>query len=63
MREELDLAMNQQIESGEVKVLPIVIERGLELPSFLKGKLYIDCSQGDFDKCVEELMRKLKSNS
>ena len=35
VQEELDLAMNQQIEDGKVRVLPIVIESKIELPSFL----------------------------
>lgn len=61
VQEELDMAMNQQIESGEIKVLPLILESGLEMPSFLKGKLYIDFSKVDFDKCVDDLMRRLKS--
>ncbi|HKG61691.1 MAG TPA: toll/interleukin-1 receptor domain-containing protein [Pyrinomonadaceae bacterium] len=60
VQEELDMAMNQQIESGEVKVLPLVLESGLPMPSFLVGKLHIDFSKEDFDKCVEDLMRRLK---
>lgn len=61
VREELNLGMNQQIESGEVKVLPLILESGLEMPSFLKGKSHIDFSKEDFDKCVDNLMRRLKS--
>jgi hypothetical protein len=63
VQEELDLAMNQQIERGKVKVLPILIESKIELPSFLKGKLYVDFSNADFENCVEVLMRRLRSNN
>src|SRR5262245_15458569 len=41
VQEEIDIAMNQQIEGKRVKVLPLVIEN-CELPGFLKGKLYAD---------------------
>jgi hypothetical protein len=57
---ELDIAMNQQIENSEVKVLPLVLENGLPMPSFLVGKLHIDFSKEDSNKCVEDLMRRLR---
>ncbi len=61
VQEELERAMNQQIKSGKVKVLPLLLERALELPLFLEGKKYINFSKEAFDSGVEELMRRLKS--
>ena len=43
VKKELEMAMNREITSGEVVVLPLLIEK-CELPSFLKGKLYADFS-------------------
>lgn len=41
VQEELDIAMNQQIEGRRVKVLPLLLD-DCELPGFLQGKLYAD---------------------
>jgi len=41
VNKELDIAMNQEIESRRVKVLPIRLDDS-DLPGFLKGKLYGD---------------------
>ncbi|MCG7994119.1 MAG: toll/interleukin-1 receptor domain-containing protein [Candidatus Thiodiazotropha taylori] len=38
---EVDIAMNQEIKGGKVKVLPILL-KDCELPGFLEGKLYAD---------------------
>lgn len=38
---EIDIAMNHEIEGKKVKVLPIMLEK-VDLPGFLKGKLYAD---------------------
>jgi predicted nucleotide-binding protein len=57
---ELDRAMNQSIEGGCVKILPLLVEQGVELPSFLLGRLYVDFSRDDlFDKGVEQIMRRV----
>jgi hypothetical protein len=66
VKQELDVAFNQQIRNDSVKVLPLIIddgvvEDGLELPYFLEGKLYIDFSKNNFDSCLKELMRRLKA--
>lgn len=62
VKNELDVAMNQQIENKEVKVLPLVIENDIELPLFLKGKLYIDFSRTkDFNDGVNQIMRRVNS--
>lgn len=43
VQKEIDIAMNQEIKTKKVKVLPILKEK-VELPGFLEGKLYIDFS-------------------
>jgi hypothetical protein len=62
VQEELNLAMTRQIKSGEVMVLPLLLEPELELPSFLEEKLHIDFSRLDFQKGIEALMKRLKKN-
>ena len=41
VKKEVDIAMNQEIEGREVKVLPLLYQQ-CDLPGFLKGKLYAD---------------------
>ena len=38
---ELEIALNDEIESGVVRVLPLLIQ-DCDIPAFLKGKLYAD---------------------
>ncbi|MBN1996241.1 pentapeptide repeat-containing protein [candidate division KSB1 bacterium] len=62
VQNELDLAMNDQIENQKVKVLPLVINKDVELPGFLKGKLYIDFSNEEhFAICVSQILRRVNS--
>lgn len=43
VKEELELALNNQIHQAEVRVIPILF-RQCEIPGFLKGKKYVDFS-------------------
>lgn len=43
VQKEVDIAMNQEIKSRKIKVLPILKET-VPLPGFLEGKLYLDFS-------------------
>jgi TIR domain len=61
VKHELKFAMNQEKNSGEIKILPLVIANVSETPSFLGSKHHIDFSKEEFDKCVDELMRRLIS--
>ncbi|MFF7065576.1 TIR domain-containing protein [Pseudomonas sp. NPDC008258] len=57
---ELEIALTREISSGEVVVLPILYEK-CEVPSFLTGKLYADCTSAEeFDESIEKLLRRLK---
>ncbi len=63
VQSELDIAMSQQIENQKIKVLPLVVEKDVELPGFLKGKLYIDfSSKENFAICVSQILRRVNSN-
>tara|TARA_B100002019_G_C21264961_1_gene598880 strand:+ start:2167 stop:3042 length:876 start_codon:yes stop_codon:yes gene_type:complete len=44
VQRELDVAMNQEILGGQIKVLPILY-RSCELPGFLLGKFYADFTE------------------
>jgi predicted nucleotide-binding protein len=60
VQSELEIALNQQIDDQKVKVLPLILEDGIKLPSFLVGKLYIDFSRKEyFDDGVKLIMRRL----
>ncbi len=57
---ELEIAINREISTGEVVVLPLLYEK-CELPSFLVGKMYADfTSVAAYDEGVEKLLRRLK---
>lgn len=60
VKKEFDVAMNREIASGEVVVLPLLYEE-CELPEFLKGKLYADFSKPEEYKAVlAKLLRRLR---
>lgn len=60
VRKELDIAMNREITSREVVVLPLMFEKS-ELPEFLKGKLYADFSNpDDYEVMLAKLLRRLR---
>ena len=60
VKKELDVAMNREIASGEVVVLPLLYEE-CELPEFLKGKLYADFSKPeDYEEVLGKLLRRLR---
>lgn len=60
VKKELDVAMNREIASGEVVVLPLLYEP-CELPEFLKGKLYADFSKPeDYEEVLAKLLRRLR---
>lgn len=60
VEKELDLAMNREIGSGEVVVLPLVMEE-CDLPTFLEGKLYADFySPEKYEDSLQKLLRRLR---
>ncbi len=60
VKKELDVAMNREITSGEVVVLPLLYEP-CELPEFLKGKLYADFSKPEeYEAVLAKLLRRLR---
>lgn len=57
---ELDIAINREIATGEVVVLPLLYQK-CKLPAFLQGKLYADfTSPAQFDESLDKLLRRLK---
>ncbi|WP_445143320.1 toll/interleukin-1 receptor domain-containing protein [Dyella sp. Tek66A03] len=60
VKKELDVAMNREITTGEVVVLPLLYEE-CELPEFLKGKLYADFSKPEnYESVIGKLLRRLR---
>ena len=61
VQKELEIAMNREIGTGEVVVLPLVMEE-CTLPTFLQGKLYADFSSPEkYDISLKKLLRRLRS--
>jgi len=57
---ELEIAINREILTGEVVVLPLLYEK-CDLPAFLTGKMYANfTSPSEFDEGVAKLLRRLK---
>ncbi len=64
VQNELDTAMSVQLEQRKVKVLPILLNRNVDLPGFLRGRLYVDFStKGLFDEGVELIMRRIEKDT
>ena len=59
VKKELDIAMNKEIEEKRVLVLPLLLD-DVELPGFLKGKLYADfTSRGNYGTALEQVLNRL----
>lgn len=59
VKRELDIASNREIEEKKVVVLPLLLEE-VDLPGFLKGKLYGDFrKQEHYQESLSLLLRKL----
>ena len=60
VKRELETAINMEIGSNAVKVLPLIFEK-CELPGFLLGKLYADFSTAKvFKESLKKLLERLK---
>lgn len=61
VEKELEIAINREILTGEVVVLPLLYEK-CELPAFLMGKMYADfTSPAAYGEGVTNLLRRLKA--
>jgi hypothetical protein len=59
VKKELEAAMNKELKTGSVVVLPLLYEH-CDLPPFLEGKLYADfTAPSHFDESIDKLLRKL----
>jgi TIR domain len=59
VKKELELAMNMELQSDSVVVLPLLLEK-CKIPLFLQPKLYADFSSPDaFAESLEKLLRRL----
>lgn len=63
VKKELDLATNREISEKRVIVLPLLLD-DVELPGFLKGKLFADFrNESAYDDSLSLLLRKLGAGS
>ncbi len=67
VKEELELALNQQLAESQIRVMPILL-RKCDVPGFLKGKRYINFTawasrrstrQQELESSIRELVRAL----
>lgn len=57
---EIEIAMNQEIIDGRIKVLPALLYN-VPLPGFLLGKVYLDfTSNENFETAIQGLLRRVK---
>ncbi len=57
---ELEIAINREISTGEIVILPLLYEK-CELPSFLVGKMYADfTAPTEYDEGIKKILRRLK---
>jgi hypothetical protein len=60
VEKELEIAINREISTREVVVLPLLYEK-CDLPSFLLGKMYADfTSPSEYEESLSKLLRRLK---
>ncbi|WP_405077858.1 toll/interleukin-1 receptor domain-containing protein [Pectobacterium versatile] len=60
VKKELDIAINREISSNEVVVLPLLYQE-CDIPPFLQGKLYADFTSIEaYENGLEKLLRKLR---
>ncbi|RCW51597.1 toll/interleukin-1 receptor domain-containing protein [Halanaerobium sp. ST460_2HS_T2] len=60
VQRELEIALNEEIEKNNVKVLPLMIEE-CEIPGFLSSKVYADFTEsGSYNEEFNKLINKLK---
>lgn len=60
VKKELDIALNREISSGEVVVLPLLYQN-CKIPLFLEGKLYADFTKSeDYASGLAKLLRRLR---
>lgn len=63
VHQEMSLAISNRLKGQEIKLIPIVTERNLEIPFFLKDYVYLDISSGhDFEHEMGRLIAGLKIN-
>lgn len=63
VQRELEQAMSMEIQSKNVKVLPLLYEK-CDLPGFLQGKLYADfTSETVYESSLQKLLRRLERRS
>ena len=60
VRKEVNMALTQEIEGTQVKVLPLLIE-ACEIPGFLSDKFYADFTK-DFEAGFETLLSRLSAD-
>jgi len=59
VKKEVDIAMNEEIEGKRIKVVPILLDE-VDLPGFLKGKLYGDLrSMDQYDKVLSQIQTRV----
>ena len=62
MQQEMSLAVSNKLQGKEIKLIPIVIERNVDVPFFLKDYVYLDISEtSNFEISMGRLLEGLSS--
>lgn len=63
MQQEMSFAVSNKFQGKEIKLIPIVIEKNVEVPFFLKDYVYLDISiTSNFEEAMARLIEGLSSS-
>jgi hypothetical protein len=61
VQREIEIALNEEIEGRQVKVIPLLYKR-CDVPPFLRGKMYADCTtKSRYQKALKNIVRRIHS--
>lgn len=64
MQQEISLAVSNKLNGKEIKLIPIKLDEGAEIPFFLKDYLYLDASDpSDFEMVINQLTIDLQKEN
>lgn len=64
IQQEMSLAVSDKLKGRNVKLIPVLLDRSVEVPFFLKDYLYLDMSKpADFNSTMARLISGLKETS
>ncbi|CAK2832360.1 TIR domain-containing protein [Vibrio crassostreae] len=64
IQQEMSLAVSDKLKGRDIKLIPVLLDRGVEVPFFLRDYLYLDMSNpADFESTMTRLISGLNETS